>query len=126
MSTDDRLRPHPHDRLSEAVHRIDLAQAVRDLRKEPLAATDGHRQITLVRDGAVSLILFAFEPGATLKEHRAPGVIIIHTLSGRLQVSAGDATHDLPAGTVLALGPGAPHAVHAVERSDMLLTVSRA
>ena len=125
MSTDDRLRPHPHDRLSEAVHRIDLADAVRRLRNEPLAAEDGHRQITLVRDGPVSLILFAFEPGATLKEHRAPGVISIHALSGRLQVSAGSATHDLPAGTVLTLGPGTPHAVHAVDMSDMLLTVAR-
>ncbi|HEU5358393.1 MAG TPA: cupin domain-containing protein [Gemmatimonadales bacterium] len=125
MSTDDRLRPHPHDRLNEAIHRIDLAQAIRDLRNEPLTAVDGHRQITLVRDGPVSLILFAFEPGATLKEHRAPGVISIHVLSGRLQVAAGGTTHDLPAGTVLALGPGAPHGVHAVDRSDMLLTVAR-
>jgi quercetin dioxygenase-like cupin family protein len=126
MSSDDRLRPHPHERLNAPAQRIALAQAARDLRGEDHPPVDGHRQIVLAREGPVSVVLFAFEKGAALKEHRAPGAITIHTLAGHIRVTTGEAIHDLPAGSLLALAAGVPHDVSALDRSDMLLTVTRA
>ena len=126
MSIEDRLRPHPHDRWSGAPHPMDLLGAARDLRAEPHAGIEGHRQVAIIRDGPVIVVLFAFEAGAVLKAHRAPGTITIHALSGRLRVTVSGAAHELPTGTLICLAPGILHDVHALEQADMLLTVSRA
>lgn len=126
MSTEDRLRPHPHDRWSGAPQPMDLVRAARDLRAEPHPGIDGHRQVAIIRDGPVIVVLFAFETGAVLKEHRAPGTITIHALTGRLRVTVSGTAHELPAGSLICLAPGIPHDVHALEQADMLLTVSHA
>lgn len=120
-----RLRTHPKDRLGESVSKIDLVGAAAALRAEPHAPIAGHRQIVLVRRGPVSLILFAFEPHGVLKEHRADGEVVIQTLTGRLEVTAGGDLIALEAGQALSLAPGEAHSVHAPEVSDMLLTVCR-
>lgn len=120
-----RLRKHPKGRLGDAVRKIDLVEAAASLRAEPHAPVGGHRQIVLVRRGPVSLILFAFEPHGLLKEHRADGEVVIQTLTGRLEVTAGGDVIALEAGQALSLAPGQAHSVGAAEASDMLLTVCR-
>jgi quercetin dioxygenase-like cupin family protein len=125
MSTDDRLRAHPKERLAASVQRIDLRQAAALLRAEPHAPNAGHRQVALVRRGPFSLILFLFELGGVLKEHQTEGEVTIHVLSGRLEVSAAGEPHEVDAGGLVALAPGEAHAVRALEASEMLLTVCR-
>ena len=123
MSTDDRLRAHPKERLAAPVQRIDLQQSAALLRAEPHPPHAGHRQVALVRRGPFSLILFLFETGGVLKEHRTEGEVTIHVLSGRLEVTAAGDGHQVGAGGVIALAPGEAHAVRALEASEMLLTV---
>lgn len=101
----------------------DLARA---LQSEPHPAHDGHRQAGLVHRGALRLVLFAFEPGGRLPEHRAPGQVGIHGLRGELAVDAGGSRHRFGAGEALVLDPGVSHAVEALAESDMLLTVCMA
>lgn len=125
MSTDDRLRTHPKERLAAAVQRVDLARTAAQLRAEPHAAVAGHRQLALVRHGPLAVILFAFEKDGAIKEHRADGEVIIHALKGRLVVDVGDEAITLTAGTFVALAPGQRHAVRALEESDMLLSIAR-
>lgn len=120
-----RLRTHPKDRLGEPVRKVDLADAAAALRAEPHAPVAGHRQIVLVRRGPVSLILFAFEADGFLREHRAGGEVVIQTLTGRLEVTAGEGVIPLDSGQALSLAPGQVHSVRALEVSDMLLTVCR-
>lgn len=126
MSVDDRLRPHPHDRLASAAQLVDLKRAAEALRQEPHAAVDGHRQITLARQGGVATVLFVFDAGAELKAHRANGVVTIQTLAGDLRVTADGTEHPLPAGTMLTLAAGVTHDVRAIRESEMLLTVAKA
>lgn len=123
MSTDDRLREPPKDRLGGSVQRISLSEAAAQLRAEPHAAVAGHRQVALVKRGPLTLILYAFESGGVLKEHRANGDVTIHVLSGRLEIAAASEAISLGAGELLALAPDEPHAVRALEASEMLLTV---
>ena len=125
MSPGDRLREHPEDRLASPVQAVDLAAAAARLRSEAHAAVSGHRQITLVRHGPVTVMLFLFEPQGLLKEHRAEGDVIIQVLSGRLQVTADEASRELGAGALLALVPGLPHSVRALVATEMLLTIHR-
>ncbi len=125
MTQTDRLRPHPKDRLADPIQRISLADAARQLRAEPHAAVAGHRQVALVRHGPVSLILFVFEQGGVLKEHRTDGEVTIHVLAGQLGVTVAGNEVTLGAGEILSLAPGQVHSVHAAEASEMLLTICR-
>jgi quercetin dioxygenase-like cupin family protein len=93
------------------------------LREEPHPAKDGHRQIGLLHREHLRVVLFAFDRGGWLREHRAPGLVTIHVLSGRLRVATASSAHDLTAGQVLVLERDVPHDVEATEQSDMLLTV---
>lgn len=126
MSTPDRLRPHPTERFGQPAQLVDLSQVAAGLRAEPHPAVGGHRQIAAFRNGPVTLVLFVFEPGGLLKEHRADGVVMIHALSGQLVVVVDDdELHEVAAGQLLALGPGIPHSVRATVASEVLLSVHR-
>jgi quercetin dioxygenase-like cupin family protein len=122
-SPDERLRPHPVGRLAGPVVPLNLPEIARALRAEPHPARDGHRQVGLIHGEDLRLVLFAFEAGGRLPEHRAPGQVVIHCLRGELVVAAGGTPHRLGAGEALALDSSVPHAVDAVAESDMLLTV---
>jgi quercetin dioxygenase-like cupin family protein len=120
----DRIRTHPDERFAAPAQAFDLNAAVEALACEATANKQGHRQKTLYRHGQSSLALFLFEPGSELREHRTNGTVFIQILQGRLAVHVGDQRHDLAAGNVLVLSPGVPHALHAEQRTQMLLTVS--
>jgi quercetin dioxygenase-like cupin family protein len=125
VSAPDRLRVHPEERLAAPVKLVDLAAAADALRKEPHPSVSGHRQIAVFRHGPVTLVLFVFEPGGFLKEHRTDGTVTILVLAGHLRVTAEGKAHELTAGRLLALSPNVPHTVQAVTASEMLLTVHK-
>jgi quercetin dioxygenase-like cupin family protein len=102
---------------------LDVAAALRALRAEAGPSANGHRQITLLHQAPVRLVLFAFAAGGRMPEHRAPGWVTIQVLRGALRVRTPDAQHDLAEGRILALAPGVPHDVEASEEGDMLLGV---
>ena len=125
MTDSERLREHPADRLASPVQVVDLAAAAGRLRDEAHAPVGGHRQIAVVRDEGLTVILFLFEANGQLKEHRAEGSVTIQVLQGTLVVGAEGERHELGQGRMLALAPGTMHSVQAPAAATMLLTVSR-
>jgi quercetin dioxygenase-like cupin family protein len=123
-SSEDRLRNRPSERFAGAEHRIDLAAALEALRGEHHESTERHRQITLFHKGSLRMVLFAFEAGAGLPSHRAPGSVVIHTLRGRIHVKTLNESYELTTGQLVILDPEVVHDVTAAEPSDMLLTIS--
>jgi quercetin dioxygenase-like cupin family protein len=121
--SDERLRPHPSTRLTGPVVPLNLPDLARALQAEPYPAKGGHRQAGLIHRGGLRVLLFAFDPGGRLPEHRAPGHVVIHCLRGELAVEADGERHRLGAGEAVAIDPTVSHAVEAVAESDMLLTV---
>jgi hypothetical protein len=71
--SDERLRPHPSNRLAGPGVLLNLPDLARGLQAEPHPAKAGHRQVGLFHRGPLRLVLFAFEPRGRLPEHRAPG-----------------------------------------------------
>jgi quercetin dioxygenase-like cupin family protein len=125
MPDTDRLREHPKDRLAEPVQRVDLAAAAATLRAEQHDAVSGHRQVALVKRGQVTVILFVFAVDGALKEHKTDGEVTIHVVAGRIAVTVGTHVEELRPGELLSIAPNEPHALHALEASEMLLTICR-
>ncbi len=118
-----RLRRPPAERFAGTEHVHKLADIAAQLRAEPHAATDGHRQVTIAHYGRVALVLFDFDQGGRLVDHVADGLVTIHILAGRIQVTTPGGSHGLDAGTLLVLSPGVAHDLHASTASQVLLTV---
>ena len=118
-----RLRPHPIDRFAGDEHVLDIPAALRALRSESRATTQGHRQITWMHKGPVRLVLFAFEAGGRIREHAANGWVTIHSLRGTVSVRTPDTLHVLTEGTLLSLAPQVSHDVEASEEADVLLGI---
>jgi quercetin dioxygenase-like cupin family protein len=80
----------------------------------------------LLRSPAGSLTAFAFDAGQELSTHTAPFEAVLHVLEGRLRVTVGGRSVEAPAGSLVVLPSGVPHAVEALARSKALLTMLRA
>lgn len=125
MTPPDRLRTHPDQRLAASVQFVDCQSVASSLRAEDHHGVAGHRQVAIVRQGPVTMIVMAFEIGGEMKEHKAEGVVSIQVLSGLLKLMVGSDTHDLGIGQLVTLAPGVPHSLSAITAVDMLLTVHR-
>ena len=81
------------------------------------------RQVTKADAGNVTL--FAFDAGQELSEHTAPFDALVHVLDGETEVSISGRPFRLGAGEAIIMPAGEPHAVRAVSRFRMLLTMIR-
>jgi len=82
------------------------------------------RQITKAEAGNVTL--FAFDKDQGLSEHTAPFDALVHILEGEAQVTLSGKPFDLKAGEAIIMPANEPHALKAVQRFKMLLTMIRA
>jgi hypothetical protein len=78
-----RERQDPDDRFAGDEHLFDLAASARDLQGEEQEARHGHRQVTLVHDDGITVVLFAFEAGGQLANHSADGLVMTGYRPGR-------------------------------------------
>jgi len=81
--------------------------------------------LTLVKTGAVTIVLVALHAGAILKEHHAEGAITVAVLEGAIRFKACGEERVLRRGGLLALGAALPHEVEALEESAFVLTVNQ-
>ena len=82
------------------------------------------RQVAKADAGNVTL--FAFDAGQELSEHTAPFDALVHVLDGDAHVTISGRGFSLRAGDAIVLPAGQPHAVKAISRFKMLLTMIRA
>jgi quercetin dioxygenase-like cupin family protein len=128
-STPERLRESPAARFDGPQHFFDLAELSTHLLQEAHAGVSGHRQMTIFRHDATTMMLVAFEAGGAMTTHQANGLVTIHVLQGALRIEAQSEdetewhTHDLQVQQVLVLAPGVLHSVSSPAPSQMLLTV---
>lgn len=81
------------------------------------------RVIMKTTSGTVTL--FAFDEGQELAEHTAPFEALVHVLDGEAEVVIVGVTHCLTAGDLIVMPAHRPHAVKAVQRFKMILTMIR-
>ncbi|MEE4176338.1 MAG: cupin domain-containing protein [Bacteroides sp.] len=86
-------------------------------------STDGivSKQVLLKTTGNVTL--FAFDKGQRLSEHSAPFDAMVQVLEGKAEVIIDQQPFHLDAGQTIIMPANVTHAVNAIERFKMLLTM---
>ncbi|MCA9187896.1 MAG: cupin domain-containing protein [Pirellulaceae bacterium] len=77
----------------------------------------------LAKTAFAELIRLVLPAGKEIKEHTAPGQLIVQCLEGRVEFTTMGSTKVLEAGQLLYLAPREPHALRAVLNSSLLLTI---
>jgi quercetin dioxygenase-like cupin family protein len=81
---------------------------------------------TLAENKAGGLTLFAFDADQNLSEHSAPYDAIVQVLDGEVELTIGGKAVRATAGQLVVMPANVPHAVNAIGRFKMLLTMLRA
>ncbi|HAM57152.1 MAG: cupin [Candidatus Rokubacteria bacterium RBG_16_73_20] len=79
----------------------------------------------VLKRAAGNVTLFAFDAGQELSEHTAPYDALVQVLDGEAEVTIAGQPHRLRAGELILMPANRPHAVRALARFKMLLTMIR-
>jgi quercetin dioxygenase-like cupin family protein len=79
----------------------------------------------IVRKSTGNVTLFAFDEGQGLSEHTAPFDALVQVLEGGTEIMVSGKSHLLQGGEMILLPAGQPHALKAIKRFKMLLTMIR-
>lgn len=77
----------------------------------------------LIKSPAGNITLFSFDKGEGLSEHRAPFDALVQVLEGVANITVNGTLFTVKAGESTVFPANAPHALTAVERFKMLLTM---
>lgn len=80
---------------------------------------------TVLKTKGGTLTLFAFDKGQGLSEHTAPFNAVVQIVDGQAEIVIGGEPHRVSAGEFIIMPANVPHALTAVERFKMLLTMIR-
>ena len=80
---------------------------------------------TIIHDKAGTVTLFAFDEGEGLSEHTAPYDALLHLLEGEAEVTIAGSRNLMEQGEAIILPVGKPHAVQALRKCKILLTMIR-
>lgn len=113
----------PDHMLAGPLLAVHLAEELQRLHEEPTWRSGSRNAVTLVKDGALRVVLVALHGGATMEEHSARGPVTVQVLAGRLRFIAPGTSLEMAPGQLVALEPALLHEVTALEDSALLLTV---
>ena len=81
---------------------------------------------TIVKNGSGSVTLFAFDEAQEISEHKVPYDATAHILDGEVEITVAGGANLLKAGDMILMPAGETHALKAVKRFKMVLTMIRA
>ncbi|SRR5579875_1331811 len=91
------------------------------LKSKPGWASADRLSTSLVKDGALNVLLMVLKKGVRLPEHRTRGPIAVHVISGAIRFEAGNRHVQLSPGNIVALDREVAHDLEALEESVVLL-----
>jgi len=80
---------------------------------------------TIIDKKTGTVTLFSFDQGQGLSEHTAPFDALVYLLDGEAEISISGKPHHLREGEMVMMPANEPHALKAVRRFKMLLTMVR-
>ena len=109
------------------MEKFSLDSIAREQARRAAAAPAGRSAETVYggHEHTLRQTVLAMKAGTSLTEHENPGEATVQVLRGLIRLTTGDTTWEGRSGDLLVV-PGTRHALHAVEDSAILLTVSMA
>jgi quercetin dioxygenase-like cupin family protein len=80
---------------------------------------------TLINQKTGTVTLFAFDAGQELSEHTAPYDALVQILDGETEITISGQPFQLKAGDLIIMPANQPHAVKALTKFKMMLTMIR-
>lgn len=87
--------------------------------------TDGIVSKRIIQKEKGNITLFAFDAGQKLSEHTAPFDALVQVMEGSAEIVIGGNPNELSTGQSIIMPANIPHAVNAMEKFKMLLTMIR-
>ena len=79
----------------------------------------------IVRKETGTVTIFAFDKGEGLSEHSAPFDAMVQIVDGKAIITIGGEENTVQKGEMIIMPANVPHALHAVEKYKMILTMIR-
>ena len=79
----------------------------------------------LVKKPTGTVTVFAFDEGQGLSEHTAPFDALVQVVEGAVEITISGQPHQLRSGEMILMPAGQPHALKALKRFKMILTMIR-
>jgi quercetin dioxygenase-like cupin family protein len=80
---------------------------------------------TILKHDSGSVTLFAFDAGQGLSEHTTPHEALVQIVEGEAEITISGKANRVKKGDMLRMPAGEPHALKAVTRFKMILTMIR-
>jgi quercetin dioxygenase-like cupin family protein len=77
----------------------------------------------IIKKATGSVTLFAFDEGQELSEHTTPFDALVHVLEGETEIIISGQPHRLQSGEMILMPANQPHALKALKRFRMILTM---
>ncbi len=78
---------------------------------------------TMIKNTGGSVTVFAFDGGQDLSEHTVPFDALVYVFDGEAEIQIAGSMHRVVAGETIVLPASIPHAVRAVQRFKMMLSM---
>ncbi len=79
----------------------------------------------IIRKGTGTVTIFAFDKGEGLSEHTAPFDAMVQVIDGKAEITISGNKNILEKGDMIIMPANESHALHAIERFKMILTMIR-
>jgi quercetin dioxygenase-like cupin family protein len=99
--------------------------SIPDLLAEVEVPEEGTLSRVVYKDDRLRLVVFAFDTGQELTEHRSSSAAIVQVPKGTIDFTVEGTTHRLTPTSWLYMEPDQPHSLIAIEPSILLLTMLR-
>jgi quercetin dioxygenase-like cupin family protein len=96
---------------------------VMDFKEKVAYSDDGIVSKRVIQKEKGNISLFAFDKGQRLSEHTAPFDALVQVLEGRAGIVIAGQLYELTAGQAIIMPANVPHAVNAIGKFKMLLTM---
>ncbi|MCR9011908.1 cupin domain-containing protein [Gabonibacter chumensis] len=101
----------------------DLHAGILNMGKMIEYADQGIISKQIIKNEAGNITLFSFDKGQDLSEHTAPFDALVQILDGKAKIYIDKKSFILETGEAIIMPANTPHALNAVERFKMLLTM---
>jgi quercetin dioxygenase-like cupin family protein len=116
MKTGQKIKQEKSKNLTSVVIRLtDLA----NYQKDTIVSR------TIINEKAGTITFFAFDQGQRLSEHTAPFDALVHILDGEAEITISGKPFNLKNGDMVIMPANEPHALKAVKKFKMMLTLIR-